>query len=305
MSNNEKYEFFARKYIPLLNFKKILLYPAGEKFALITGATSGIGKAFAYSLAGLGHNLIITGRKLQVLTEVTDDIKSKYNIEVIKVVADLSVQSDIESLLRIISNKKIDILINNAGYGIKEQFHHDEINNQLKMLKVHVTSPLILIHAVMDIMMKEKCGSIINVSSLAAFFPTSGNAMYASTKSFLKNFTLSLRMEMKQYNIQVQCLCPGFTYTDFHRNAGLDKSSSLQNRIGWMDADKVVKYSLHSLEKGKVICVPGILNKVTFALIHVVPACTLARLSDLVYCRLFKQKNTLHKKSLIESVQLT
>lgn len=108
-------------------------------------------------------------------------------------------------------------------------------------------------------MMKNRKGIIINVSSLSAYLPTAGNGMYTSTKSFLLNFTESLHMDVGAYGIKVQCLCPGFTHSEFHRSSGIDTSSS--GFIPWMMPEEVVSYSMHSLNKGQVICIPGYINR--------------------------------------------
>jgi short-subunit dehydrogenase len=136
-------------------------------------------------------------------------------------------------------------------------FSEDTIDHPLAMVKVYVNAPLMLIHKVLPQMIERKAGIIINVSSMAAYFPAPGSALYTGTKSFLKDFTESLHMEIKGQGVQVQCLCPGFTRSDFHRN-GNDFRKGL---ISWMDPDKVVRYSIQYLEKGKVVCIPGFWNQ--------------------------------------------
>ena len=246
-------------------------YCAG-KTALITGATSGIGKEFAYNFARRGYNLIITGRRKHEISLVASRLRNKYHVRVDVIIADLSVRNDLHRLLKIIEKKRnIEVLVNNAGYGLSEKFAEDQINNQLKMLKVHVTAPLLIIHKVLPQMIRQGKGSIINVTSLAAYAPDSGNTMYTSTKSFLTNFTESLFMDLNRYGIRVQCLCPGFARTDFHNKLNSKKELANNHFINWMDPSDVVKYSLHSLETGKIICIPGMANRMIVGLISMLP----------------------------------
>lgn len=243
-----------------------------EKTALITGATSGIGKEFAYHFAQRGYDLIITGRRKHQISNVASRLRNKFHVRVDVIIADLSVRNDLDRLLKFIEQtKNIEVLVNNAGYGLSEKFIEDQINNQLKMLKVHVTAPLLIIHKVLPQMIRQRMGSIINVTSLAAYAPNSDNTMYTSTKSFLTNFSESLFMDLNQYGIRVQCLCPGFARTDFHNNLSSKKELTGNHFINWMDPSDVVNYSLHCLETGKIICIPGMVNRMIVGLISILP----------------------------------
>jgi short-subunit dehydrogenase len=243
-----------------------------RKLTVITGATSGIGKAFAHHFARQGYDLLITGRRREVITGVAEELKNNYSINVEVVIADLSKNEDLSLLLQIIGKKKnIEVLVNNAGYGMRVKFREDEIDHQIAMLKVHVHAPLMLIHKVLPMMMEKKNGTIINVSSLAAFLPTSGNAMYTSTKSFLMSFTESLHMDVRHYGIRVQCLCPGFTYSDFHRDRDINPDSMGRGIMRWMNPADVVDYSMQCLDNRKILCIPGIINRVLSLLIAGMP----------------------------------
>ncbi len=242
------------------------------KTALITGATSGIGKEFAYNLACRGYDLIITGRRKHEISYVASDLRKIYHVKVDVIIADLSSANDLQRLLKFIEKKeKIEILVNNAGYGLSERFIEDQINNQLKMLKVHVTAPLLLIHKVLPQMIRQRKGSIINVTSLAAYAPNSNNAMYTSTKCFLTNFTESLYMDLNRFGIRVQCLCPGFARTDFHRKITVKNGLAGHPFSNWMDPSEVVRYSLHCLETGKILCIPGMANRMMAGIISILP----------------------------------
>jgi short-subunit dehydrogenase len=242
------------------------------KTAIITGATSGIGKAFAVYFAKHGYNLVITGRRKEIIQRVAEEIKNTYGVNVEVIIADLSKKEDLSAVLKAIGRlKSVDVLINNAGYGTGIRFAEDDINNQLSMLRVHVDAPLMLIHKVLPGMMHKKSGIIINVSSLSAFTPTARNALYASTKLFLKNFSESLYMDVSQYGIKVQCLCPGFTRSDFHRNRNTNFNWIGLKFIRWMEPHEVVEYSIHYLKKGGVICIPGTFNRILIKSIYFIP----------------------------------
>ncbi|MBN1415248.1 MAG: SDR family oxidoreductase [Bacteroidales bacterium] len=265
------FHFFNKRY-PVVYYPKLEVAKEIRQVALITGATSGIGKAFACYFAAQGYDLLITGRRKKIIKDLADDIKTKYGVNIEVVIADLFNSEDISFLLGIVGSKrKITVLVNNAGYGMNLNFTGEDIDHQLAMIKVHINTPLMLIHKVLPQMIEQKQGFIINVSSLAAYFPSPGSAMYTSTKSFLKDFTESLHMDVRQYGIRVQCLCPGFTYSDFHRNLDATDLKRKQKLIPWMDPAAVVEYSIRSLKNGKVICIPGMLNRILVVLVSVVP----------------------------------
>ncbi|MFO7369594.1 MAG: SDR family oxidoreductase [Bacteroidales bacterium] len=233
------------------------------KLAIITGATSGIGKAFADYYASQGYHLLLTGRRKDVMLDVALRLEVKYAVSIEMVFANLSRNEDLSRLLQTIGKRSnIEVLVNCAGYGLDERFSEDHINHQIAMLGVHVNAPLKLTHKVLPVMMRNHSGTIINVSSLAAYMPTAGNAMYTSTKSFLKNFTESLHMDVGSYGIKVQCLCPGFTHSDFHNNLNVSTGALKSGIIRWMEPSEVVRYSIACLNKGQVICIPGFLNKI-------------------------------------------
>lgn len=270
---------------------------SSRKLAVITGATSGIGKAFAGYFAAHGYDLLITGRRREVILNVASELEINYSVDIDIVIADLSKNEDLSHLLQVIGKRKnIEVLVNNAGYGMDCKFSEDELDHQMAMLKVHVAAPLMLIHKVLPIMMENKNGLIINVSSLAAYMPTAGNGMYTSTKSFLKNFTESLHMDVSNYGIHVQCLCPGFTYSDFHRNLNIPAEVMKKGLISWMKPSAVVDYSIYCLNKGQVVCIPGFMNRILSLLVLSIPR----SLYYLVTARIEnKVRKHLHEPNLI------
>ncbi|TLX72271.1 SDR family oxidoreductase [Labilibacter sediminis] len=241
--------------------------------AIITGATSGLGKAYALLLAKEGWNLLITGRQRKKLHELKTHLEQTYRIHVIVIVAELNNTNEFNALLQSIQKlNSVDLLINNAGFGCRNGFFKADFNDQQKMLQVHVTASTKLIYTVVPKMVKNNGGAIINVSSLSAFLPSTLNYFYCSTKAFLVSFTECLHMDLNSKNIKVQALCPGFIKTHFHdRIAEVNKPKSGFAKFLWMQADDVARYSLKKLQKHSVICIPGLINKVLYFLLHFIP----------------------------------
>lgn len=249
--------------------------------AIITGATSGIGKAFAYQFAEQGFNLIITGRRSEELKKVAKTISATNNINVKTFIGDLTDQKIRLNLCNLIKrSRSIEVLINNAGFGIDQPFYGIHINDISSMISTHIIATTEITHAVLPKMIRQKKGTIINVSSLGAFIPGLTRSMYLATKSFVHYFTESLSMEVRQFGIRVQSLCPGMTTTDFHRNhkdAGLEKKFQL---IKFMTPKKVVEISLKALRKGQVLCIPGALNKMFYIIAKNLPLWVLRKISS-------------------------
>ncbi|MCR3758055.1 SDR family NAD(P)-dependent oxidoreductase [Clostridium felsineum] len=245
-----------------------------EKTALITGATSGIGEEFAKRFAELGYNLIITGRRENKINSVAEEIRKNFNVNVEVVIAELSDEKDLEKLIIVIENKKIDMLVNNAGFGLNSFYEEEDINKFLDMETVHVKVPMKITYVVLKDMIKRNNGTIINVSSDGAFLLVPKNTVYASTKAFLKTFTEALNIEIKSKgkNIKLQALCPGLTKTDFHEKMGMDKSRQVnKGMIKWNTPKFIVNSSLEALKKDKVVCIPGAKTKFLIGVLNLLP----------------------------------
>ena len=239
---------------------------------LITGASSGIGRVFARRFAQSGYDLIITGRRKDKLLLLAEQLKCQYNTSVKVIIAELSAERDVRKLVKVIeSHHNIDVLVNNAGYGSGKEFCKCNLGSHLQMLQVHVITTLRLIHAVLPQMISRGMGTIINVSSLAAFMPAPGSSIYSATKMFLKCFTESLHMEVRGCGIKLQCLCPGFTFTDFHERRMDGQLPKNKGLVPWMDAETVVDRCLRALAQGKIIYVPGYINRMLVRLVSVMP----------------------------------
>jgi uncharacterized protein len=241
--------------------------------ALITGATSGIGAAYAEKFAGLGYDLVLTGRNPEKLKNTGRALAKKYSIRVRNVFADFSDLKDVNRLVRFIrSRNDITVLVNNAGFGNLKPFGDDDLEQQTGMVLVHVLAPAKLVHAVLPQMKRNRKGVIINVSSMAGFAPSSVDALYCSTKAFLINFSESLYMGLKLYGIRVQALCPGFTRTEFHTRMGM-KREDLKDKgvFKWMRPEDVVAASMKQLQRDAPVCIPGFWNRVLYYFIRILP----------------------------------
>jgi short-subunit dehydrogenase len=222
--------------------------------ALITGATAGIGNAYAELLAKQGFDLVLVARDLPRLNQVAKRLSKTYKIKVETLKADLTKPAQLARVEKRVSNisKPIEVLVNNAGFGIKESFIDTQIKKEQELLDVLVTAPLRLTHAVLPGMIKRNNGTIVNVSSVASWI---AGGTYSAAKSYLTVFTEYLHTELKGTNVNISALCPGFTRTEFHQR-GKMRMSGLPNFM-WLTVDQVVAQSWKYAKAGKVICIPG------------------------------------------------
>jgi short-subunit dehydrogenase len=231
--------------------------------ALITGASAGIGEAYARKLAEQGFNVILTARRKNKLENLASELENDYNISTEIIVADLSLLSDIEQMYKQLEEREdIDILINNAGFGTPDYFDIVPLEHSKEMLFVHNIAPMYFSRAVLPNMIRRGHGIIINVASLAAFFPSYQNVVYCATKAFLKMFTEALAVELEDTGIKVQVLCPGFTKSEF-REAGhyKDFDRPVVPELAWMTSEEVVEISLKAFDNNELIVIPGDANK--------------------------------------------
>jgi len=222
--------------------------------ALVTGATAGIGESFTRLLASKGYDLVLVARDKKRLQERVHSLAKKYKVEVEILQADLSVPAQLARVEKRLTNSKkpIEVLINNAGFGIKDSFLSSNITDELLLIDVLARAPMQLMHAVLPQMLARDSGTIINVSSVASFI---AGGTYSAAKSYLTVHTESLHTELSQTNLKISALCPGFTHTEFHQR-GKMKMTGLPNFM-WLEADQVVATSWQAAQAGKAICIPG------------------------------------------------
>jgi short-subunit dehydrogenase len=234
------------------------------KMALITGASSGIGAAFARRLAADGYDLTLVARREERLAVLAGELGEHYGAVVQCLLADLSESAALEQVeQRVAALPELDLLINNAGFGTRGSFAESDVRRQSQMIQLHVVASTRLTHAALPGMVARRHGGIINVASLAAFIALPGDAVYNATKAYLVSFSRTLREELKGTGVRVQALCPGFTRTELHSAQGLPESELARvPAMLWLRAEEVVGASLRSLGRNQAICVPGWKNRV-------------------------------------------
>ncbi|MBI9062334.1 MAG: SDR family NAD(P)-dependent oxidoreductase [Marinilabiliaceae bacterium] len=234
--------------------------------ALITGPTSGIGHAYVKHLAKEGWSLILVGRNVRRLNQIKQEINGTFGTQVQCLVADLSVNADILRVEAYIQqDHQLELLINNAGFGLAAYFIDLPIEDQLKMVDVHLISTIRFSQAVIPAMIKKGGGQIINVSSLGAFFNLPGSVMYNTTKAALVTFSQTLQREVMHTGVKIQVLCPGFTPTSFHRSInGEAEFLKAVPKFLWTPVDQVVHESIKGIKTKKVVCIPGRINRLIY-----------------------------------------
>ena len=231
--------------------------------ALITGASSGIGSEFAHQLAMQSFDLILIARRKEKLEVIKKELQEKFSVKIEILIADLSKLIENEKIVsKIINLDNLDVLINNAGFGINNTFLKIDLIQHIDMINVHYTSPVMFCHAAIPGMIKRNQGVIINTSSTAAINKAQGSVMYTSTKTALTVFSELLQEKIKDTRVIIQSLCPGFTYSEFHDTESM---SGFQRgwfpKEAWMTTEEVVTLSLEAIRNREVIFIPGEYNR--------------------------------------------
>ncbi|HLN04345.1 MAG TPA: SDR family oxidoreductase [Bryobacteraceae bacterium] len=232
--------------------------PAERPLAAITGASSGIGATFARKLAP-DHDLLLIARRLDRLKQLAGELSSQYGTHAECLEADLTQERNLATVAeKLAAEERLVLLVNNAGFGTPGRFWEADLQSQEGMHKLHVTATLRLTHVVLGGMVARDRGAVVNVASVAAFIRSARSASYCATKSWMAVFTEALYLELRSVgsNVAVQALCPGFTYSEFHDVAGMDRRG-LAPAAFWLTAEEVVEASLDGLRRGKLFVIPG------------------------------------------------
>jgi short-subunit dehydrogenase len=251
--------------------------------AVITGASSGIGSAFAGALAARGYDLLLTARRRERLEDLARKLGAAHAIRAEIAPADLCRTEEVRRLAeRISQESRLEVLVNNAGFGLLGDFPSTPVEDQIAMYQVHVLAPVRLTHAALPGLLARNRGGIVNVASVAGFARVPGHASYNATKSWMIAFTECLHLELRRGGsaVRIQALCPGYTYTEFHDVLGLDRRQVMPGKAFWMPAEFVVAESLKALDKGAWLVVPGWRYKVLVWLLNTLPRAILHRAGD-------------------------
>ncbi|QKW22705.1 SDR family oxidoreductase [Kitasatospora sp. NA04385] len=245
--------------------------------ALITGATAGIGAAYAGRLARDGRDLVLVARDTDRLAAAAADLSGRHGVRVETLTADLATEAGIEAVEDRLRDpaRPVDLLVNNAGFGHRGTYLDVPVQDELDMLKVHIEAVLRLTTAAVPGMRERGFGAVVNVASVAAFLP---RGTYGATKAWVVNFTLGIARDLAGSGVRLQALCPGFTRTEFHQRAGMGTSSV--PGWGWLTADRVVDDSLRDLARNRPLCVPSKRYRAAVAAARLLPPGGLGKLSN-------------------------
>ncbi|MDQ1446455.1 MAG: uncharacterized protein QOI20_2919 [Acidimicrobiaceae bacterium] len=247
--------------------------------ALVTGASSGIGLAFARKLAATGHDLVVVARSEDKLKNLADEVR--VNVEVLP--ADLT---DAEQLAAVESRcaAGIDLLVNNAGAGTYGDFAQTDMEALDREVRLDVVAPMRLTHAALAGMVSRRSGGIINIASVAAFQAGPSNAVYSAAKAFVLSFTEAVHEEVRASGVHVTVVCPGATRTEFQQRGGF-AGGKLPDFV-WDDAESVVDAALKALARNQAVCVPGLFNKISTVTSQVAPRSLSRKISARVSSRI-------------------
>ncbi|WP_309129312.1 SDR family oxidoreductase [Microbacterium sp.] len=243
--------------------------------ALITGASAGLGAEFARQLAARGADLVLVARNVDALDELAAGLRDGFGVDVQVMPADLTDERDVDRVAARLADaaEPVDLLINNAGFGLPLRFADNDVEDEVRHLRVHVEAPMRLMHAALRTM-RGRGGRIVNVASVAGFISRS---TYSACKAWVIGFSRWANAEYASDGVTVTALCPGFTHTSFHERMGLEPGKEGVPAIGWLDAGDVVREGLRDAARGKAVSVPSTRYKIVVAVTCVLPRSLIAR----------------------------
>ncbi len=242
---------------------------ADSKWAVITGASSGIGKALAFEFAAGGFNVFLTGRNPVALADVAAECASRQGVGTEVVPADLSTEEGVVSLISVLQSKPYayEVLVNNAGFGVQGSFASTSIAENTRLINVQLTAALTLTHALLPAMLSRGNGRLLYVASVYSFSPVPLQSVYAASKAFLFSFSSSLANELRGTGVTVTLFCPGVTQTEFRSRAGITEKSS---RSG-MTAEAAARVAYVETLRGTQVVVPGLVNRIFVFIVRLLP----------------------------------
>jgi hypothetical protein len=254
--------------------------PVTRPLAVVTGASAGIGKVFCERLAARGHDLLLVARDGIRLQGLKQELEQQYPVSVEVFPADLTIDTDVSLLAETLARSpNLAILVNNAGFGTRDTLADASPARQEAMLQLHMVAPMRLTQAALPVLLKNRRGAIVNVSSVASFLFSAGNVNYCASKAYLRVFSEGLAAELRGTGVRAQALCPGFTHSEFHQRMGVD-GTQIPGWM-WLSARSVVETSLAALRRGwPVVCVPGLRYKLIVFLLRVTPRWAIGRVTS-------------------------
>ncbi|HUZ12429.1 MAG TPA: SDR family oxidoreductase [Caulobacteraceae bacterium] len=247
---------------------------AQSKLALVTGASAGLGAAFARAYAARGCDLALVARRVDRLEALAAELERDHGARSLVIPVDLSGWEAHAEVMRAVEQEGrcVDVLVNNAGFGIAQSFAGAPWARQRDFLMTMAVTPCGLAHAVIPGMLRRGGGAIVNVASLAAFSPgVAGNSLYPGVKSLMVKFSQALDAEYRGRGIRVTAVCPGFTRTEFAEAAGIAQIIEREPRLMWQSAGEVAEAAIRANERGRVVVVPGWHNKAAATLMRALP----------------------------------
>jgi len=250
-----------------------------RRLAVVTGASAGIGEAFARALAKQGWDLLLVARRRARLGKLARELSDRHRIQAEVIAADLTRLARLRAVEAVLErSRRLELLVNNAGLGDFHPFHESDREREDAEIRVNVLAAVRLAHAALPGMVRRKRGALINVSSTAAFAPCARFATYGGTKAFMNSWSEALHEELRGTGVRVQALCPGLTHTEIFERAKVDTSQLPE--FFWMQPDDVVAESLAALEKGELIVVPGVANRALSTLSRALPHAASSRIAS-------------------------
>lgn len=238
--------------------------------AVVTGASSGFGKEFAYQLAEKGYNLHLVARGKDKLEEIKTDISNKYNVEIKISIKDLTEKADVISLVQGV--KECDLLINCAGFGFMCDFTTGDLSDEQDMIELNIKSLHYLTKEIGKMMVENKSGGIINVASISAFQPVPYFSVYAATKAFVLNYSLGINKELKKHGIHVMAICPGFAATGFYNKEQLNDLRKKTFKLPiFIEPHVIVRKGIRAFLKKKRFYIPGFINRIVVGMNCAIP----------------------------------
>jgi short-subunit dehydrogenase len=249
--------------------------------ALVTGASAGIGEAFARQLAKDGYDLVLVARRRDRLETLAKELGSAHGVSCEVISADLAKNDEVAGIEERLRAGDIDLLVNNAGFGTFGEFAKLPLDRELEELDLNVRALMRLSHAALGGMTERGRGGIINVASAAGFQPIPYNATYSATKAFVLHFSEALHEEARGRGVSVTCLCPGPVRTEFQQVSGVDEKALPS--FAWVGVDTVVGDALSALRQGRAIALPGTFNAVTANSVRLVPRFLVRRIAGSMF----------------------